>query len=141
VATFFGLLGVVVFILPRVASLSLATLSDRYTAAASEVERARFVAAGETLSVQVAPTPQTIGFLFMAIAVLILSIVMLQAHVFNQWTAYVGIAAGAFTIADHVSLFSGSSLAAPLMMLSGIFWIPWWILIGVSLLRLVNRYD
>jgi hypothetical protein len=77
ITTFSALLGVAVFIVPRVAMLSLLSLSDRYTGAATEAERARILAAGETLGALGTPTPQTTGFLFMAIAVLIISVVML----------------------------------------------------------------
>ena len=140
-ATYFGLLGVGVFVVPRVAMLSILPLSDRF-AAAGELERSRLLAAGETLGALGTATPQTIGFLFMAIAVLILSLVMLrEGHLFNKFTAWIGILASLFTFADHLSLILFPALATPLMIASGLFWIPWWLMIGLGLFRLAKNVD
>jgi hypothetical protein len=138
VAAFFGFLGTAAFIVPRVAMLSMLQLSDRYAIATTEVERARILAAGETLGALGTPTPQTMGFLFMAIGVLIISLVMLRNGRFHKITAYFGIAASLFTFADHISVIGIPALATPLMILSGLFWIPWWVMIGWGLFRLAN---
>jgi hypothetical protein len=138
-SVYFGLLGVCVFIVPRVAMLSLVTLSDQYSAAA-ENERIRLLTAGETLGAFGTATPQTIGFLFMAIAVFILSIVMLkEGHLFNKIIPWFGILASLMTVADHISVIIAPALATALMIASGLFWIPWWIMIGLGLLRLGNK--
>jgi hypothetical protein len=139
IAAFFSLLGVAVFVVPRVAMLSLLTLSDRYAIAATEAERVRLLAAGETLGALGTPTPQTIGFFFMAIGVLIISLVMLSSSQFNRVTAWFGILASALTFLDQISLLLLPALATPLMVISGLFWIPWWIMIGLGLFRLANR--
>jgi hypothetical protein len=136
VATFFGLLGVTVFVVPRVAMLSMLTLSDRYAVAATEIDRARLLAAGETLGSLGTATPQTMGFFLMAIGVLILSLVMLRDPQFSKITAWFGILASLFTFADDISLVLAPTLATPLMILSGLFWIPWWLLISRELFRL-----
>ena len=135
VATFFGLLGVGVFVVPRVAMLSLLTLSDRYALVASEAERARLLAAGETLGALGTPTPQTMGFFFMLIGVLILSLVMLRNPQFSKVTAWLGILASLVTFADDLSLVLAPTWAASLMIFSGLFWIPWWLLISRDLFR------
>lgn len=139
IAAFFGLLGVGVFIVPRVAMLSLLPLSDRYITAASEVERARLLAAGETLASLGTPTPQTVGFLFMAVAVLITSLIMLRSRQFSKVTAWLGLLASLITFADHVSLVVAPALATPLMIASGLFWLPWWALIGFGLVRMARN--
>jgi hypothetical protein len=139
VAAFFGLLGVGVFVVPRVAMLSMLTLSDRYAAAATEVERVRLLAAGETLGALGTATPQTVGFFFMAIGVLILSCVMLQDRQFSKITAWFGILASLLTFADDLSLILAPTLATLLMILSGLFWIPWWLLISFNLFRLTRQ--
>lgn len=139
VATYFGVLGVGVFIVPRVAMLSILTLSDQYTTA-PEIERARLLIAGETLGALGTATPQTIGFLFMAIAVFILSIVMLkEGHLFKNVIAWLGILASLLTFADHVCVILAPALATALMIASGLFWIPWWIMIGIGLFRMANK--
>ncbi|MFN2153459.1 MAG: DUF4386 family protein [Anaerolineales bacterium] len=134
-ATFFGLLGVGVFVVPRVAMLSLLNLSDQYALAASEAEQARLLAAGETLGALGTPTPQTMGFFFMSIGVLILSVIMLQNPPFSKITAWFGILASLATFADELSLVLFPNLSTTLMILSGLFWIPWWLLISRELFR------
>ena len=138
-STYFGLLGVGVFVVPRVAMLSMVPLSDQYTVAA-ENERIRLLTAGETLGSLGTATPQTTGFLFMAIAVFILSIVMLkEGHLFHKIIPWFGILAGVVTVADYNSVILMPDLAMPLMIASGLFWIPWWIMIGFGLFRLASK--
>ena len=139
VATFFGLLGAGVFVVPRVAMLSLLTLSDHYAVAATEVERTRLLAAGETLGALGTPTPQTVGFFFMAIGVLILSFVMLRNPQFNKITAWLGILASLCTFFDDLSLVLAPTLSTSLMILNGLLWIPCWIMISRDLFRLARR--
>jgi len=135
VAAFFGLLGVGIFIVPRVEMVSMMTLSDLY-ATAGEVERARLLTAGVTLGALSPATPLTVGFLFMSVAVLVISIVMLrEGHLFHKVIPWLGIFASLFTFVDHFSLIIAPRLATPLMIASGLFWIPWWIMVGLGLLR------
>jgi hypothetical protein len=138
IATFFGLLGVVVFIVPRAAMLSLLPLSDRFAVAGTEVERARILAAGEALGALGTPSPQTIGFLFMAIAVSIISVIMLRSDFFSKITAYFGILASLLTFADHISVILAPAVATVLMIVSGLFWLPWWLMISMGLFRLAR---
>ena len=136
IAALFALIGVVVFIVPRVATLSAASLSDQYAAAATEAQRGQILAAGEALNALGVPTPQTTGFLFMAVAVLIISVVMLRSEYFGKATAIVGILASLLTFADDTSLVLAPSLAGMLMPISGVVWILWWLLISRGLFRL-----
>jgi hypothetical protein len=114
------------------------TLSDQYALATTEAERARLLAAGETLGALGTATPQTVGFFFMSIGVLIISIVMLQGNAFNKVTAWFGILASLLTFADDISIVLAPALSTPLMIASGLFWIPWWAMIGVGLLHLAK---
>lgn len=139
VAAYLGLLGVGVFVAPRAEMLSIMTLSDRYAAAVTEIERARLLAAGEALGALGTPTPQTVGFLFMAIAVLVISAVMLRERRFGKIVAWVGIGTGTATVVDHLCLIFAPALATPLMIVGGLFWLPWWVLIGLWLFQLARR--
>ena len=141
VAAFFSFLGVVVFVVPRVAMLSLMPLSDLYATATTEADRVRLLAAGETLGALGTATPQTVGFFFMSIGVLIISIVMLQSNAFSKVTAWFGILASVLTFADHISVILVPAIATPLMIASGLFWIPWWVMVGIGLLRLARRAE
>ena len=139
IAAYFGLLGVGVFIVPRVAMLSIMSLSDRFALAHTAEEGIRLLAAGETLGALGTATPQTAGFFFMAVGVFVLSLVMLRGNQFNKITAWIGILACLITLADDLSLLFAPGLSTSLMIGSGLFWIPWWILIGAGLLRLALR--
>ncbi len=142
IAAFFALLGVGVFIVPRIDMLSLLPLSDRFASAITEAERATLLSAGEALGSLGTPTPQTIGFLFMSIGVLLISFVMLQSNTFNKITAWFGILASMLTFATQLSMIIAPSLSTPLMFASGLFWFPWWAMVGLGLLRLAgNKAD
>ena len=142
VAGYLGLLGVGVFVVPRVAMLSMLPLAESYAVAADDLSRARLLAAGETLGSLGTPTPETIGFLYMAVAVFVMSIIMLrEGRLFNRIVAWLGILAGLATFANHLSLLLLPPLATPLMIASGFFWMPWWLLVGLRLLRLAGSAD
>ncbi|MBN1966169.1 MAG: DUF4386 family protein [Anaerolineae bacterium] len=132
----FAAIGIPVFVTPRAMMLAVLPLSERYAAASTAAEQTQLLAAGETLSALGAPTPQTIGFLFIATAVLILSLVMLRSSGFSKATAYVGLLASIFTIADHISLIIAPSLTGPLLGLVLLSWMIWWIMISRKLLQL-----
>lgn len=138
VAALIGFIGVVVFIVPRTDSLAVMSLSSRYGAATSEVQRIQLLAAGEAINAPITATPQMPGFAFMAAALLIMSFVMLGSTHFGKAAAYLGILAGAATLADHISLVLAPSLAVPLMLAAGLFWIIWWILISRELFLLAR---
>lgn len=139
VGGYFGFLGVGVFVAPRVAMLSMLPLAERYAAATDQLLRARLLAAGETLGALGTPTPHTVGFLFIAVAVFVMSIVMLrEGRLFRRIVPWFGILAGIATFANHLSLHLLPSLATPLMIAGGLFWFPYWLLIGLGLLRLAR---
>ncbi|MBN1886523.1 MAG: DUF4386 family protein [Thermoflexales bacterium] len=136
IATFFAFLGIAVFVVPRVAMLSILLLSDQYAAAATEAQRTRILTAGDTLGSLGTATPQTAGFFFIAAAVLIISLVMLRSGAFGKATAYAGILAGVITVANDFSLVVAPSIAGLIMPISGVFWIVWWVLISRMLFKL-----
>jgi hypothetical protein len=134
-ATFFSLLGVVVFVVPRVAMLSFLSLSDQYAVAVSESEKMRLLAAGDTLGALGTPTPQTMGFFLMSIGVLLFSWIMLRNPHFSKITAWFGILASMVTFLGDLSLVFVPNISTTLMILNGLFLLPWWILISRDLFR------
>jgi hypothetical protein len=142
IALYLALLGAVVFIVPRVLTLSLLPLSDLYAAATTEAQRTMLLTAGETLSHVSTATPQTLGFLLMAVAGLIISAVVLQnrsfdrASVFGKAAGYVGIVGSVAALANYVGWLIVPSIAGLLMPLNGLLWLVWWLLISVSLFKL-----
>lgn len=135
IATYFAMLGGV-FVVPRVAMLSIVTLSDQYTAATTEAQRTTYLTAMETLGSLGTATNQSVGFLFIVVASLIISVVILRSETFTKTTAYVGILASILTFANHLSLIVAPSFAAMLMPICALPWLIWWILIARRLLQL-----
>jgi hypothetical protein len=142
IALYLALLGAVVFIVPRVLNLSLLPLSDLYAAATTQAQRTMLLTAGEALSHVSTATPQTLGFLLMAFAGLIISAVVLQnrsfdsVSFFGKAAGYVGIVGSVAALANYVGWLMVPSIAGLLMPLNGLLWLVWWLLISVSLFKL-----
>jgi hypothetical protein len=140
IAAFLAFIGVAVFVAPRAEMVSATlSLSDQYAAATTEVHKAQILATGRAMNALGQATPQTIGFLFMAVAGLIISVVMLRSRVFNKATAYLGILAGVVTSADHICIVIAPSIAGILMPVDGLLWLVWWILVSRGLFQLGKR--
>jgi hypothetical protein len=126
------------------AAFPMLTLSTKYAAAATEVERTLLAAAGEAILTHGEDfTPGAfIGFLFGEIAIIAISLVMLQGRIFSKAAAYAGLLGGLFlTIFTIWStfipvLFQASMLLA---MLGGISSIVWYILTARTLFRLSSH--
>lgn len=144
IATYLALLGVVVFVVPRVLHLSLLPLSDLHAAATTDAQRTIYLAAGEALSQVSTATPQTLGFLFMAVAGLILSSVILRSQSLGQATAfgrvagYVGLAGFVVALANYITWIAALPIAALLMPFNGLLWLIWWLLMSAGLFRLAS---
>lgn len=142
ISLYFALLGAVVFIVPRVLHLSLLPLSDLHAEAISEAQRSLYLAAGEALSQVSSATPQTLGFLMMAAAGMIMSIVVLRSRTrnrpFGRAAAYVGIVGFVAALANYVSRLLAPDIAALLMPVNGLLWFAWWIMISLGLFKLAR---
>jgi hypothetical protein len=145
IALYLALLGVVVFTVPRALHLSLLPLSDLHAAATTEAQKTVYLAAGEALSQVSAATPQTLGFLFMAVAGLIISDVSLRSQALGEWVppgkaaGYVGIVGFIAALANFGSRLLAPTLAETLMPINGLLWFAWWILASVSLFKLARK--
>lgn len=120
----------------------MVALSHQYTAATTEEQRARLLAAGQAVLALSAPgsigtgTGLYLSFLLLAVAGLLTSVVMLQGAVFSRVTAYVGILASGFDLVDCITFAFAPALGAYLLSAAGLFLVIWHILIGWRLLRL-----
>jgi len=127
-----------------VLTLSLLPLSDLHAAATTEAQRTMLLTAGEALSHVSTATPQTLGFLLMAVAGLIISAVVLQNRSFDSVSAfgkavgYVGIVGSVAALANYVGWLILPSIAGLLMPFNGLLWLVWWLLISVSLFKLAK---
>jgi hypothetical protein len=137
IAAFSAFVGIAVFVSSRADAVSASlTLSGQYAAAMTEPQRAQILAAWQAAEAPVRATPQAMGFLFIAVAGLITSAVMLQGKVFGKVTAYVGILASVVTLVDHVCIVVAPSIAGILMPIDGLLWFVWWLLSSRGLFRL-----
>jgi hypothetical protein len=90
VAVALGLIGLVLLI-PSRPIFELFTISRLYSAAATEADKARYLAASETLLALFNGTNWFMNTLLGGISLLISSFLMLRSNVYNKATAYVGI--------------------------------------------------
>lgn len=90
IATALGLVGIVAFFVARPV-FDMLYLSDQYAAATTDAQRAMFLAAGEAMLAIFKGTASHLGYVFAALAPLIISVVMLRSNIFSKKTAYVGI--------------------------------------------------
>jgi len=72
-------------------ALSMLALSDQYAAATTDVQRSMFLAAGEMVLVTFNGTASQVSYVFAAIALITISVVMLRSGIFSKITGYVGI--------------------------------------------------
>ena len=148
IALYLAMLGVTVFIVPRVLHLALAPLSDLHAAATTEARRTILLAAGEALSQVSSATPQTLGFLLMALAGLLISVVRLspaatftvapETWPLSKAAAYVGIAGAAAALANYLARLIAPDIGWALMPINGLLGFAWWIMISVGLFKLVK---
>ena len=140
IAAALAFIGIAAFVSSRADAVSATlSLSGQYATATAEAQRAQILAAWQAAEAPIRATPQTIGFLFIALASLVTSIVMLQSKVFGKATAYIGIIAGIVTLADHVCIVVAPSIAGILMPIDGLLWFVWWVAVSRRLFQLGRR--
>ena len=144
IALYIALLGVVVFIVPRVLTLTMLPLSDLHAAATTEAQRTIYLTAGEAWSSVTTATPQTLGFLFTATGGLIVSAVILRGRssgevpAFGRPVGYVGLVGFVAALANYVAWLLAPAIAPMLMPINGLLWFVWWVMISVGLFRLAK---
>jgi hypothetical protein len=120
---------------------SMLTLSRQFAAATTDANRSALLAAGEAL---LANTNQraiggfNIALLFVSIAGLIVSSVMLGATAFRRLTAYAGILAFGLSLADYLRQALTSSVAIALLLIlpNALFIVIWFVVVGRRLYQL-----
>lgn len=85
IAAFFAYLGIAAFVSSRADMVTaILALTEQYAAATASAQSTQTLAAGQAIMSLSRGTPETIGFLFVAIASLIISVVMLKTEIFNN---------------------------------------------------------
>jgi len=101
IATAAGLLAVAVVLTARPA-FDLLFLSDQYAAATTDAQRAMLLAAGQAKIALNYGTAQHVHYVLGALALLIISVVMLHSTVFSKTTATLGILANVLAFGLYV---------------------------------------
>jgi hypothetical protein len=141
VATVCGLSGIAVYFASNQA-FAILSLSTQYAAAATNVQRDTFLAAGEALLAINNPgalhegTGIYISLFLVLVAGLMISMVMLRSKVFSKPAAVTGILANGFMLAYFVVLpFAPEQVVLPFV-LSAPFRVTWYFLIARKLFQL-----
>jgi hypothetical protein len=140
VGAFLAFLGVAGFVSARTAAVT-ATLSpsEAYPSATRQAQWSQLVAAGFVVHATGRATPETLGFLFIAVGGAIISAVILRSGILGRIAWYLGLVAGLTTMASHLSIIVAPWVAAILMPVNALLWLVWWLMIGRGLLRLARR--
>ena len=143
-AMIISFIGIGVFLATNRA-LPMLALSNQYTVASTDAQRAALEAGGQSmLSVGESHTPGTfLGFFLLEVAGVVISIVMLRSKVFSNFTAYAGIFGfGILLIFEFFSSFvSGLSMVTILLaMFGGLLSMVWYILIARRLFQLGQNH-
>src|SRR5688572_1262600 len=112
-----SLIGVMCFIAARPA-FEMLYLSNGYTAAGTNAERAMFLAAGEAKLSTFHGTAFHISYILGSISGLIISLVMLRTNIFSKATAYVRITSSAFDFGLYVPVIGVYIAAFSVLFLS-----------------------
>ena len=140
IACALALLGIAIFFSTN-NPFSMLSLSRQFAAATTDANRSALLAAGEAL---LANTNQraiggfNMGLLLVSVAGLIVSSVMRRATSFRRLTAYVGILAFGFSLADYLrQAFTSSVIITLLLIFPGaLLIVVWFSLVGRRLLQL-----
>ncbi len=125
------------------AAVPMYVLSDKYAAAATDVQRSLLASAGEAVLAQGEDfTPGFfVGFISGEIAIIAISVVMLRSGVFSKATAYAGIVGlGLLAIFTVWTTFFAVYLDAAMLvaMVGGLLSIAWLILVAWRLFQLAR---
>jgi hypothetical protein len=94
VGTAAGVVGAVLFIVSREATLSMYVLSQQHAATTSATDRAALVAAAQTLLTTYNGTVFSVGYFLGGLAMTVIAAVMLRGTTFSRGTGIAGVVAG-----------------------------------------------
>jgi hypothetical protein len=117
VGTVLGLVGVAAYYASNTA-FEMLFLSGGYAGAATEAERAAFLAAGEAALAAYRGTAFDVYYVLNDITLLVIAAVMLRSHIFSRATAYAGLVAGVL-----MTVPSNAGTLGALMALASL--LPW----------------
>jgi hypothetical protein len=120
---------------------SMLHLSDQYAAAATDAQRSQLLAAGEAIIASDMWNSSggfLAGILLQGGSVLI-SVVMLRSKDFSKVTAYAGMLANGFDLAQHMITPFAPSIGTIILMVASPFYLVWFPSLGRDLYKLGRR--
>ena len=130
IALALGLLGLICLV-PARPIPEMFALSDQYAAAATDAERASYLAAGETMLAHFHGMAYHVHYILGPASLLVSSFLMLRSHIFSKATAYVGIVTNIVVFGLYVP-----EIGVWISMLSVVGYLIWYIQIARRLFRL-----
>lgn len=132
--------GVTLF-LTTASSTSWLSLSDKFTAATSEAQKAQILAAGEAImaSDMWHSTTSLIGGILLQTGALLVSIIMLQSQSFSKPTAWVGIFTHGLDLIHIPMLIFLPPVGVVLMAVAGTLYLVWFPLLTRDFFRLARE--
>ena len=112
-------------------SANMHFLSGQYAAAATDAQRSLLLAAGEAMLALYAGTAYHVSLIIGSIALVIISVVMLQCKIFSKATAYMGILANVLALGLYLP-----AVGVYILLFSVVFLLIWYILLARRFLQL-----
>jgi hypothetical protein len=118
-------------------AFSLMYLSDLHATANTAVQQQSYLAAGEALIAgnHWNSTATFLAGLFMQGGFVFISFIMLGDNSFSKWSAYTGIIANGLDLIHVLAALFAPTAATTLLIIGGVFYIPWFLLLGRDLIR------
>ncbi|KAA3660620.1 MAG: hypothetical protein DWQ04_18885 [Chloroflexi bacterium] len=119
-------------------TFALLHLGDLYAAAATDVARAQFLAAGEAVIAADMwhSSAAYMGGILLQGSGVIISLIMLRSKDFSKVTAYAGLIGNALDLIQHLLHPFAPSISAPIQSFMGVFYLVWFPMLGWDLLKL-----
>lgn len=130
IGTALGFVGIAALFASNPAA-SMHFLSGRYAVASTDVQRSLLLAAGEAMLAVYSGTAYHVSLILGSVALIIISVVMLQSKIFSKATAYMGILANVLALGLYVP-----KVGIYILFFSVVFLLVWYILITPRLFRL-----
>lgn len=126
-----ALLGIAAYV-PSNTAFEMLSISNQYSVATGEAEKATLLAAGQSALVTWTGTAFSVGYVLLGIGLLLTAVVMLKSGLFGRPAALIGLALGAMSLIPASAGTVGRIFAlGSLLPLEA-----WYILIGAKLVRL-----
>lgn len=130
IGTAFGFIGIAALFASNPAA-NMYFLSGQYVAATTDVQRSLLLTAGEAMLAVYSGTAYHVSLILGSIALVIISVVMLQSKIFSKATAYMGILANILALGLYVP-----EVGIYILFFSVVFLLAWYILITPRLFQL-----